>query len=131
MRKKMLNWVEQGRTTAGPNASDSTYGANGAFMLNCPDGSGTLCVIASDGGMWDHVSVHVLLTPDQWPHGIPVNRTPTWEEMVYVKRAFFYHDEWAIEYHPADGQNINRHNYTLHLWRPQEKEIPTPPACFV
>jgi len=78
-----------------------------------------LQVIASDGGGWDHVSVSL---PD---------RCPTWAEMCYVKQAFFQSKEWALQYHPASQDNINCHPYCLHLWRPQNIEIPQPPWWMV
>jgi hypothetical protein len=32
----------------------------------------------------------------------------------------------VIQYHPAKGEYVNRHETTLHLWRPIGKEIPPP-----
>lgn len=80
-------------------------------------------VIASTGGEWDHVSVS------------PCSRTrktcPTWEEMSAIKDMFFEPEETVVEYHPAKSQYINNHPYCLHLWRPQKKQLPTPPSIFV
>ena len=80
---------------------------------------GHLWVIASWGGGWDHVSCHVE------------GRCPTWVEMCHVKAAFFDRDEWAIQYHPNERSYINNHPTTLHLWRPQGVQIPTPPREYV
>lgn len=109
--------IELFRLRKGPRASDATYGNNGAFLVPC--GEVDLRVIASDGAGWDHVSVSL---PD---------RCPTWNEMLYVRRLFFRGDEWAMELHPPPAQNINNHDYCLHLWRPQQGGIPVPPAWMV
>lgn len=79
----------------------------------------TLTVVASWGCGWDHVSVSL-------PH-----RCPTWEEMEAVKRALFQDDELAVQYNMPPSKHISVHPYTLHLWRPQNVEIPLPPAWMV
>lgn len=78
------------------------------------------CIIFSDGGNWDHVSVTV-----------DAERCPTWEEMCEVKDLFFWPAECVVQYHPPKSEYRNYHPYCLHLWRPQKKEIPRPPAIFV
>lgn len=78
-----------------------------------------LHVIASSGEGWDHVSVSL---PD---------RCPTWEEMVYVKRAFFSKNEWAMELHPPEAKNISKHPFCLHIWRPTLAMIPKPEEWMV
>ena len=94
------------------------YGEDGfAAIVNCNGVS--MRVIASWGGEWDHVSV-----------SLP-NRTPTWQEMEYVKRLYFKPEEWAIEYHAAVSDHINNHPFCLHIWRPQDGSIPTPPSEYV
>src|SRR5215510_12883173 len=69
-------------------------------------------VIASHGMNWDHVSVSTR------------ERCPTWDEMEFIKRMFFNDDEVAMQLHVAPSDHINCHPYCLHLWRPQDKEIP-------
>ena len=76
-------------------------------------------VVWSNGGGWDHVSV-------SWP-----NRCPTWDEMCRVKDIFFRKDEVCVQYHPAEKDYVNFHPYCLHIWKPQEQEIPTPPTIYV
>lgn len=76
-------------------------------------------VIWSFGGGWDHVSISFR------------NRVPTWDEMCRVKEIFFRDDEVCVEYHPAKKDYVNIHPYCLHIWKPQEAEIPTPPVIFV
>lgn len=71
-----------------------------------------LRVIVSAGGGWDHVSVSCA------------DRCPTWDEMSYVKRLFFYPQETVMQLHVPERQHINCHPFCLHLWRPQtEAEI--------
>lgn len=83
---------------------------NGHFQIPSPEGPFKMCVIASDGGGWDHVSV-------SFP-----NRTPTWKEMCAVKDLFFDDEEVVMQLHPAKSQYVNFHPFTLHLWRPQNAE---------
>lgn len=80
-------------------------------------------VIASWGMGWDHVSVVVIAAGRA--------RTPTWGEMVTIKRMLFRPDEWAMELHPPETENISIHPHCLHLWRPHGAAIPTPPRIMV
>lgn len=93
-------------------------GAAAAYLLSSKK-SRPAFVIYSTGGGWDHVSASFA------------RRTPTWEEMCEIKSMFFRPDETVIEYHPASDQYVNFHPYTLHLWRPQNERIPTPPSWMV
>lgn len=78
-----------------------------------------MTVVFSNGMGWDHVSV-------SYP-----SRTPNWEEMCIVKDIFFEKDEMVIQYHPVESEYVNNHPYTLHLWKPQNKEVPSPPSILV
>lgn len=78
-----------------------------------------LNVIASNGGGWDHVSVSTR------------DRCPTWEEMEYVRGLFFRPTETVMQLSVPRGKHINIHPHCLHLWRPQQCEIPLPPPEFV
>ena len=91
----------------------------GVFNVTVMPTGRLMRVIASVGAGWDHVSVS---TPDC---------CPTWEEMVFVKRWFFKHNEWAMELHPPESKNINYHPYCLHLWRPRYCKIETPPEWTI
>lgn len=73
----------------------------------------------SFGGGWEHVSV-----------SLP-NRCPTWEEMCRFKDIFWKDDEVVMQLHPSKNDYINNHSYCLHLWRPVNETIPTPPKAFV
>ena len=78
-----------------------------------------LRVLASAANGWDHVSVS--------RH----DRTPTWEEMEWVKRQFFKPDEVAMQLHVAEGEHLSYHPYCLHIWRPHDKVIPLPPQWMI
>lgn len=74
-------------------------------------------VIWSFGGGWEHVSI------------APFNRkyTPSWDDMCYIKDMFFKPEEWAVQYHPAKSEYVNIVENRLHLWRPINEQLPTPP----
>jgi hypothetical protein len=93
-------------------------GNMGAFVLFSDKGV-ELRIIATNAEGWDHVSVS---TP---------SRCPTWEEMEFVKRLFFGHNECAMQLHVPPAEHINCHPYTLHLWRPHLLRIPRPPARMI
>lgn len=81
--------------------------------------AGAAYVVWSFGGGWDHVSVSYR------------DRCPTWDEMCKVKDIFFQADECCVEYHPPKKDYVNVYPYCLHIWRPQDAAIPTPPKIFV
>lgn len=78
-------------------------------------------VIWSNGGGWEHVSV------------CPYKRsyTPSWDDMCSLKDMFFHEDETVVQYHPAKSEYVNNMPNCLHLWRPTEADLPTPPAIMV
>ena len=111
---------------------DHERALGGAFLV--PYSSGVthrlaprqyLRVIASSGadqtGNWrfDHVSVSLS------------SRTPTWEEMDYIKRLFFHPEEVCYQLHVSSADHINEHAYCLHIWRSCDHAIPLPPAEMV
>jgi len=79
----------------------------------------SLRVIASWGEGWDHVSVSRS------------DMCPSWEQMCFAKDFFFLPNECVVQYHPPESSYVNNHPYCLHLWRPQNETIPTPPLLFV
>ncbi|MBQ1779302.1 MAG: hypothetical protein IIZ93_14200 [Acidaminococcaceae bacterium] len=79
----------------------------------------TYFCIYSNGGGWDHVSVSLI------------SRCPTWGEMCDIKNFFFREDEVCVEYHPSKSNYVNIHKHCLHLWRPQDQELPVPPVSYV
>jgi hypothetical protein len=94
-------------------------GTCGAFKLPSPTDGQSLNVVASNGDGWDHVSVSRQ------------SRCPNWPEMEFVRHKFFEDHETVMQLHVPVSDHINRHPYTLHLWRPHALEIPRPPAEFV
>src|SRR3990172_1508954 len=101
-------------TTPGPYCSTKDFGNNGRFLLHMPGYK--LVVMISDGLGWDHVSASVYRSL----------RTPSWEDMVFVKGLCFRDDEWAMQLPPPASKNRNYHPGCLHLWRPQAVPIPLP-----
>lgn len=77
-------------------------------------------VIASNGGGWEHISVHRQN-----------GKIPNWYEMCALKEMFFEEEEVVVQYHPKKSEYVNIHESCLHLWRPTREEMPTPPKSFV
>lgn len=75
--------------------------------------------IFSWGMGWEHLSVSCK------------HRTPTWDEMCYMKRIFWMPDEWCVQYHPAEKNYVNIHNNVLHIWRPVDGKFPVPDKILV
>lgn len=95
-----------------------THGTDGGAGYVSIRGKNIYCIY-SNGGGWDHVSASTI------------NRCPTWDEMCVIKDIFFDEDECCIEYHPAKADYVNVHDYCLHIWKPQNVELPKPPKIFV
>lgn len=100
--RRTFERVEQFRTEGQPGVR------YGAFAIK--HHGVTLWAICSAGGGWDHVSVSTK------------GRCPTWDEMSFVKKLFFYPEETVIQLHVPEAQHINCHPHCLHLWRPQTDE---------
>lgn len=120
MRKDVDPKLTRGRIRTGPYASDDSFGIVGAFQVDSPKGY-RLLIIASNGEGWEHVSVSI---PGK-------KRTPSWEEMAFVKDLFWEKDEPAIQYHPDEANYVNTHEYVLHIWRPLNWELQVPPWYLV
>ena len=78
--------------------------------------------ILSWGAGWEHCSVSIT---DRY------KRTPSWEQMCFIKNSFWNEDECCVEYHPAKKDYVNNHEYCLHIWKPIEQELPMPPSIMV
>lgn len=113
----MFHVPHQYRIRTGGMGSPDEYGNNGAFRV--PLGTKYAAVIASDGELWEHVSVSFK------------DRCPTWDEMCMVKALFWDGEDCVIQYHPPSSAHINCHPYCLHMWRPVSASIPMPPAWMV
>jgi hypothetical protein len=107
------------RVTTGPYATDESSGNNGAFLIKIATSAEAIRCVASDGEGWEHVSV-------SFPR-----RTPTWEEMAFIKALFWEPEDCVVQYHPPESDYINCHPRVLRLWRPVDKEIPRPPSWMV
>lgn len=94
-----------------------TYEA--VFKVKTPYTKGFLVVVCSTGHGWDHVSIS------------HEKRVPTWNEMEYIKRLMFEDHEVAMQLHVPPKDHINIHPNVLHLWRPQDQDIPMPPKELV
>lgn len=117
MRQVPWNHLDQYRDVRG--AMASPLGADyGRFMIAAPTGH-TLCVVASNGAGWEHVSV-----------SLP-NRCPNWPEMCFVKAAFWLPEEAVMQLHPPKSDWRSLHPFCLHLWRPTKDGIPLPPGIMV
>jgi len=106
------------RVITGPMGSDKSYGCNGLFMI--PKGKINFRVIASDGAGWEHVSV-----------SLNKKRSPTWDEMCFIKDMFWDKEDTVIQYHPSEENYVNHHPYCLHLWRPIDYKIPIPDSILI
>ena len=85
-----------------------------------------IIVIASSGNEempWERVS---LRTRDY-----KGERTPTWQEMCFIKDLFWEDEECVIQYHPPRSDYVNNHPNVLHLWKPIGIEVPRPPSIAV
>lgn len=110
---------EQYRILKGVFKSSKEEGCNGLFRINSLKFNRVLNVIASDGAGWEHVSVSIY------------DRTPTWEEMCFVKGLFWESSECVLQYHPPESEYVNNHEFCLHLWKPKDTNIPMPPSILV
>jgi len=80
---------------------------NGATLVKCPATGAELKIIFSDGDSWSEVG----LPGEPWEH-VSVSlrqRTPTWQEMAWVKDQFFDEEETGIQIHPPKSQYVNYH----------------------
>jgi len=112
--------VERGRVSSGSYATarGDTYGY---FFLVTNTGQrlGVMISSGSEEICWEHVSVSHQ------------KRCPTWEEMCWVKDLFFDEEEVVVQYHPRKSEYVNYHPFCLHLWKPLQAALPTPPPIAV
>lgn len=131
----MFHVPETARDRTHPQLGTTTAdGNNGAFDLESPEPGWRLALICSDGAdptipeKWEHVSVHAY----KGLNGPTLRlRTPTWTEMCFVKRLLWDAEDVVMQLHPRESEYVNCHRNVLHLWRPINDTIPTPPAYFV
>ncbi len=68
---------------------------------------------------WEHLSVSMP------------NKTPNWDQMCRMKDIFWGEDEACVQYHPKKEDYVNNHEHCLHIWKPVDYELPTPPSLMV
>jgi hypothetical protein len=51
--------------------------------------------------------------------------------MCRVKNLFWEPEEVVVQYHPRKSEYKNWHRFCLHLWKPQNQELPTPNPLMV
>lgn len=119
MKAKYSSTVEDGRVATGAFASrpGDQYGA---FIVRDRLGR-QFKILACDGAEtgWDHVSVSLK------------KRTPTWEEMCWIKNLFFDQEEAVLQFHPPARDYVNDHPHCLHLWRFVGGPMPLPDPIMV
>jgi hypothetical protein len=99
--------------------SEDSYGFNGMFRFVLK--ARQMRCFSSDQKGWQHVSVTIEGEP----------KPPPWDVMCEIKELFFEPDDWVVQYHPPRKENINNHPGCLHLWRPLNSPMPTPPGIMV
>lgn len=121
-----LTVLNRWRKTTGPVIESWGWAGdeyNGLFMIpyrvKGKLRTSVLRVICSSGEGWDHVSVSVA------------GRTPTWEEMEYVKRLFFEDDACCMQLHVPPEDHLSYNDHCLHIWQPHAGGIPRPPGDLV
>ena len=104
-----------------PNLSVRSLSADGGIGEIWRAGKRFASVIWSSGAGWEHVSI------------APYDRktVPSWDDMCRLKDMFFEDDEVVVQYHPAKSQYVNNLPNCLHLWRPLDEALPTPPSIMV
>ena len=51
--------------------------------------------------------------------------------MAAIKDVFWGEEETCMQLHPPKSQYVNNHPYCLHIWKPINETIPTPPSILV
>lgn len=115
--------------------TDASFGNNGCFVIKNEfpksvrrhkgEVARELWCIASDGMGWEHVSIHVYIPR------LNKSYTPLWDEMCEAKDLFWDAEDVVFQYHPRKSEYVNNHPNVLHLWRPMDIDIPTPPPILV
>lgn len=121
------------RLHSGMMGSKDSAGNNGAFYLPPLTLDRAFQCIASeatDEYQWEHVSVCMI---DRRTLGKERNRLwiPNWPEMCFVKDTFWDPEDCVIQFHPPASEYVSTHDYVLHLWRPTDLAIPTPPLILI
>jgi hypothetical protein len=97
-------------------------GMVGTFLIQSKK-FGKFFVISTTMDEWDHVSVSKIKKNNK--------KTPSWDEMCFIKDLFFEPNEVVIQYHPRKSEYVNFDPNVLHLWKSQKLQMPTPPVELV
>lgn len=117
---KNLNELNQYRDCAWEiRVTGGAVGDQHGGCFRVPFNNVELRIMASNGGGWDHLSVSLA------------DRCPTWDEMEHIRKLFAKPDEVWMQLHLPEKDHVNFHPYCLHLWRPQHRQIHTPPSFMV
>ena len=112
--------------------TEDTDGMNGFFVIPLSKEDQTFALVLSGESnneiKWEHVSARIGYTKY---HGKLAERIPTWEEMCLLKDLFWGEDEVVMQLHPAKSEYVNDNPNVLHLWKPTDCKIPTPPKVCV
>lgn len=111
---KKLDFLDENRIAIFGDKGDEY---NGMFEIKVQGEKWRLVV--SNGGEWEHVSVSHK------------HKTPSWKVMNTIKDLIFEEDEVVMQLHPPKSEYVNNHDRCLHLWRPINQKIPTPPSWMV
>lgn len=130
MRTRVHHILERHRVIAGRFATNRGD-LHGSFVVPCPNAATGvtewLRLLVGTGDMW----VEEGMPGPPWEHVSVVvcdrERTPTWEEMCYVKGLVWDDEEVVMQLHPKRSEYVDKHRFCLHLWRPVDGSIPTPP----
>ncbi len=116
----MFKVPEQYRVIIGAMKTEPNCGNYGSFKFK--RNGFEYKIIASDL-VWEHVSVHCTVGKK--------DKTPTWEQMCYVKDLFWGKEDCVVQFHPPESEYVNIHNHVLHLWRKVDTNFPTPHKIMV
>lgn len=114
-----MKTIEELRKDKRINITEYAVGDGGAAFTIIPPEKKKIMIIFSVGDGWDHVSASYK------------NRCLTWDEMCRIKDIFFHEDEVVMQLHPTKKNYVNIHPYVLHLWKPQNVDIPLPQKIMV
>src|SRR3954470_90416 len=104
MRANVPATLENGRVKHGTWATSPEWGLNGIFHIQGPEGQLDLGGHAGHGpqAVMIHWQKKVSHIPTGWEHvtvaGIHPDRTPSWDEMGFVKELFWMPEEWVVQY---------------------------------
>lgn len=120
----MFHVPNQYRVRFGRMATDDRALLHGKFAVPLSrDRTRKLVCIAVRNEGWEHVSVHLEVEHETF--------IPSWNEMCFIKSLFWDAEDVVMQLHPRESEYKNVHPSVLHLWRPMDGEIPTPPRDLV